>query len=132
MRRNVSSGGPWEAVYGYSRAVRVGDAVHVSGTTAAVPEGAEGGADAGAQARVALARIAAALQEAGCGLEDVVRTRMFIVDAADADAVGRAHGEAFADVRPAATMVVVSALIRPDLLVEIEADAVVGAGRAGR
>lgn len=122
MRRHVSSGAPWEAVNGYCRAVRVGGSVFVAGTTAV---GAEE-ADAYGQAVRALEIIRAALEEAGASMGDVVRTRMFVRDiAANREAVGRAHGEVFRDVRPAATMVEVSGLYEPWMLVEIEADAVV-------
>ena len=117
-RRSVLSGAPWEVLYGYSRAVRVGDTIAVAGTTSP-------GADAYEQAKGALAIIDAALRELGGSLSDVVRTRMFVVDMAHADLVGRAHGEAFGDIKPAATMVEVRSLIRDDLLVEIEADAIV-------
>lgn len=111
---------------GYSRAVRVGSWVAVSGTTAAAPGGgAVGGDDVGEQTREALRRVAAALAEVGAGLEHVVRTRMFVTDIARWEEVGRAHGEVFGAVRPASTMVEVSALIDPALLVEVEADAVV-------
>ena len=123
-RRRVTSGGLWEASAGYSRAIAVGDACFVSGTTDAGPTGESlHPGDAAAQARASLAIIEGALSEAGFGLEDVVRTRMFIVDPWDADAVAAVHGEVFAHVRPAATLVVVSRLIDPSLLVEIEADA---------
>ena len=123
-RRHVTSGGPWEASAGYSRALAVGDACFVSGTTDAGPDGASlHPGDAAGQARAALAIIEGALNEAGFALEDVVRTRMFIVDPADADAVAAVHGEVFKHVRPAATLVVVARLISPSLLVEIEADA---------
>ncbi len=122
----MSSGGPWEAVVGYSRAVRVGDRVAVAGTTAARPEGGVVGPDdPGEQTREALRRIAAALEGVGAGLEHVVRTRIMVTDISRWEEVGRAHGEVFADVRPASTMVEVSALIAPELLVEIEADAIV-------
>ena len=122
----VSSGSPWEEPVGYSRAVRVGQHVWVAGTTAALPGGgAVGGDDACEQAREALRRIADALHEVGARIEDVVRTRMFVTDIARWADVGRAHGEVFAAIRPASTMVEVSALIHPALLVEIEADAVV-------
>ena len=125
-RINVSSQSEWEGPVGYSRAVRVGQFVWVAGTTAASPDGsAVGGADIGAQAREALKRIVAAMAEVGAGPENVVRTRMFVTDISRWEEVGRAHGEVFADIRPAATMVEVKALISPDLLVEIEADAIV-------
>ncbi len=110
---------------GYSRAVRVGDHVSVAGTTAAGPDGPVGGDDVAEQTRACLVRIRAALLEAGATLEDVVRTRMFVTDISRWEEVGRVHGEFFGHVRPAATMVEVSRLIEPGLLVEIEADAVV-------
>jgi len=123
-RHRISTGGPWEARAGYSRAIVVGDECHVSGTTDAGPDGeSRHPGDAGAQARATFGVIEHALTEAGFALEDVVRTRMYIVDPDDADAVIAVHGELFRDVRPAATMVVVARLIRPSLLVEIEADA---------
>jgi enamine deaminase RidA (YjgF/YER057c/UK114 family) len=123
-RRRVSTGGPWEASAGYSRAIAVGDACFVSGTTDAGPDGASRHpGDAAGQARAVLAIIEGALNEAGFALDDVVRTRMFIVDPDHADAVTAVHGEVFRHVRPAATLVVVSRLITPSLLVEIEADA---------
>ena len=123
-RTRVTSGGPWEAIGGYSRAIAVGDACFVSGTTDAGPNGASlHPGDAAAQARASLAIIERALTDAGFGLGDVVRTKLFIVDPADADAVVAVHGEVFADIRPAATLVVVARLIDPSLLVEIEADA---------
>jgi enamine deaminase RidA (YjgF/YER057c/UK114 family) len=126
QRRLVSSGAIWEPVVGYSRAVRVGSWVSVAGTTAAAEGGgAVGGDDIGAQAREALRRIVAALQQAGAGPEHVVRTRMFVTDISQWEKVGRAHGEVFADARPATSMVEVSRLIDPALLVEIEADAVI-------
>ena len=124
-RQLVAADARWETVVGYSRAVRVGQWVSVAGTTAAAKDGgAVGGDDIGAQAREALRRIAAALAEVGAGLQDVVRTRMFVTDISRWEEVGRAHGEVFGSIRPATAMVEVSALIDPALLVEIEADAV--------
>ncbi|MFE3194917.1 RidA family protein [Nocardia sp. NPDC059240] len=125
-RQIVSSGAAWEPIVGYSRAVRVGQWVSVAGTTAATPEGgAVGGDDIGEQTREALRRITAALAEVGAGVEHVVRTRMFVTDISRWEEVGKAHGEVFADIRPAASMLEVSALIDPALLVEIEVDAIV-------
>ena len=125
-RERVSTGTGWESTVGYSRAVRVGDRVEVSGTTATDDDGevvARG--DAFEQTRVAVANVESALTAAGSGLEDVVRTRLFVTDVDDWEAVGRAHGEAFGDVRPASTMVEVSRLVDPAMLVEVEAVAVV-------
>jgi enamine deaminase RidA (YjgF/YER057c/UK114 family) len=128
-RRTVSSGTEWEPRVGYSRATRVGDRICVSGTTATDDAGevvAVG--DPSGQARRAMENVVAAVEAAGGSVGDVVRTRMYVVDIDDWDAVGRAHAEAFGDVRPATTMVEVSRLIDPDLLVEVEAEAVVGGG----
>jgi enamine deaminase RidA (YjgF/YER057c/UK114 family) len=117
------SGGPWESVVGYSRVVRSGDFVHVAGTTATVDGQVVGQGDAGEQTRVILRIIGEALARAGATFEQVVRSRMFVVDIADWEAVGLAHGEVFGDIRPVATMVEVSRLIDPDHLVEIEVEA---------
>ena len=123
-RRRISSGGPWEARYGYSRAIAVGDTCCVAGTTDAGPDGrSRNPADAGAQTRAILEIVGRALAEAGFGLEDVVRTRMLVTRTEDIDAVATAHGQVFGEIRPAATLVVVAALIDPTLLVEIEAEA---------
>jgi enamine deaminase RidA (YjgF/YER057c/UK114 family) len=125
-RQLISSGGPFEASVGYSRAVRVGDHVFVAGTTSAMADGTVFGGDDGyAQAKRCFEIIATALAEAGASMADVVRTRMFVTDIGRADEFGRAHAECFADIRPAATMVQVAALISPGMLIEIEVDAVV-------
>jgi enamine deaminase RidA (YjgF/YER057c/UK114 family) len=123
-RRRISSGGPWESVAGYSRAVVVGDTCWVAGTTDAGPGGvSQHPGDVAAQARAVFAIIAAALAEGGFALTDVVRTRMFVIDMAVADELLVVHGEVFGEIRPAATMVAVAGLLHPSLLVEIEADA---------
>jgi enamine deaminase RidA (YjgF/YER057c/UK114 family) len=126
QRQRVSSGAAWEPIVGYSRAVRVGSWVLVAGTTAALEGGgAVGGDDMGAQTREALRRIALALEQVGATLQDVVRTRMFVTDISRWEEVGRAHGEVFGAIRPATSMVEVTRLIDSELLVEIEADAII-------
>jgi enamine deaminase RidA (YjgF/YER057c/UK114 family) len=124
-RRRISSGGPWEAAAGYSRGIVVGDQCFVAGTTDAGPDGrSRHPGDAGAQARAAFGVVEGALREAGFALADVVRTRMYVDDAAHMPAVSAVHGELFGDVRPAATLIVVARLMDPSLLVEVEADAI--------
>jgi enamine deaminase RidA (YjgF/YER057c/UK114 family) len=125
-RTNISSGAPYEPIFGYSRAVKVGNMVFVSGSTAIQPDGAVTGVgDVYAQTIAALRTIEKALQQAGASLKHVVRTRMFATNLDHTEAIGKAHAEFFRDIRPAATLVEISRLVHPDMLIEIEADAII-------
>ena len=124
--RSTASASPYETAYGFSRAVRSGNRILVSGTAPVEPDGSSTPGDAAPQARRCFAIILAAIEELGGTAADVVRTRMFITDPADADAIGAVHGEIFRDIRPTATMVVVTALLRPEWRIEIEAEALIG------
>ncbi len=123
-RQNISSGAPWEDIVGYSRAVRIGNVVEVAGTTSSMDGKVEGANDAALQTRIILQKIEVALKQSGASLKDVIRTRIFVTDITQWEAIGKVHGEFFSSIKPATTMVEVSKLIEPTMLVEIEATAV--------
>ncbi len=125
QRQNISSGSPWEATVGYSRAVKIGNVIEVSGTVAAGDDGVVGKGDAYQQTQFILQKIEKALKEAGASFENVIRTRIFVTNISDWQAVGKAHGEIFGEIRPATSVVEVSKLVNDDYLVEIEASAVI-------
>ena len=129
LRRLHSTGGPWEGAFGYSRAVRTGDRIVVSGCTAVVGGAVQHAGDAGAQMGLALDNVVDAITALGGSIGDVIRTRIYVVNRADCESVGRAHSERFADIRPAATMVLVAGLIDEEMLVEVEAEARVGSAK---
>lgn len=124
-RQNIASGAPWESRFGYSRAVRIGNTVHVAGTTASDEQGNIIGEDIAAQTLYILQKIERALNEAGATLQDVIRTRMFVTDIRQWEAIAQVHGEFFSDIRPVSTMVEVSGLINPAMLIEIEVEAII-------
>jgi len=132
LRTRHASGGPWEDPFGYSRAVRTGDHIVVSGCTAVVDGAVTHLGDAGAQMGIALGQVLEAVTALGGSIGDVVRTRMFVVNRVDCDSVGRVHGQWFADVRPAASMVLVAGLIDEEMLVEVEAEAHVGSAMSDK